>query len=110
MYDISLTVTGLTSGTLIVLNSSPTTDELDFTTDGVQKFRLSLVSGQNYDINVDSISGADGLTCVFTDSGAGSGTMLTENIFLTLECFDGNLSSRRFHKIFGSTSKLKISP
>ena len=91
MYDISITVTGLSSGTLIVLNTSPITDQLTFTSDGLQKFRLSLVTGQSYNINTDSLTGTDGgITCAVADGIASSGTVTASNIFIAVECFDGN--------------------
>ncbi len=79
VYSISVAVTGLTSGSLVVQDSQ--SDSLTFTTNNTQTFAKSYASGSTYSVTVESQP--TGQTCTLSSNSSGT---ITSNITVTATC------------------------
>jgi hypothetical protein len=78
-YTISVAVTGLTSGTLVVQDNP--TDQLTFTTNNTQTFTTKYASGASYAVTV--VTQPSGQTCTLSSNASGT---ITSNITVTATC------------------------
>jgi hypothetical protein len=78
-YTISVAVTGLTSGTLVVQDSQ--SDSLTFTTNSTQSFAKQYASGSTYSVSVTTQPA--GQTCTLSSNASGT---ITSNITVTATC------------------------
>ncbi len=79
VYTISVAVTGLTAGSLVVQDSQ--SDSLTFTTNSTQTFAKSYVSGSTYSVTVQTQP--TGQTCTLSSNASGT---ITSNITVTATC------------------------
>ncbi len=78
-YTISVAVTGLTSGTLVVHDNK--NDTLDFTTNGTQTFPTTYASGATYTVTIKTQPA--GQTCTLSSNASGT---ITSDITVTATC------------------------
>jgi len=78
-YTISVSVTGLTSGTLVMHDNK--NDSLTFTTNDTQTFATSFASGNKYTVTVKTQP--TGQTCSLSSNASGT---ITSNITVTATC------------------------
>ncbi len=78
-YTISVAVTGLTSGSLVVQDSK--SDTLTFTSNTTQNFATTYASGSTYSVSVETQPA--GQTCTLSSNASGT---ITSNVTVTATC------------------------
>ena len=79
--SISITVTGLDAGTLVLQNNGA--DDLTFNNDGTQTFSLASTNTVDYSVTVFNQPTSPSQNCVVTD---GSGTINGTDVFIDVAC------------------------
>lgn len=82
-YNVLLTLSGLTGGTLVLQNNG--TNNLSLTANGTFPFTLPIVDGNTYSVSI--LSQPSGLNCAI--AGTAFGTIASADVTLTASCVPG---------------------
>jgi len=100
-YKISVAVTGLTSGTLVVQDSK--SDTLTFTSNTTQTFASTFASGSTYSVTV--MTQPTGQTCTLSSNSSGT---ITANITVTATCTASSANYNLSVAVTGLTGTLVV--
>ena len=100
-YTISVAVTGLTSGTLVVQDSK--SDTLSFTSNSTQTFATSYSSGSTYTVTVQTQP--TGQTCTLSSNSSGT---INSNITVTATCTTTTVNYNLSVAVTGITGTLVV--